>query len=205
MSSELLPVKGSPDNILALNTMQMVNSDNRLSHVINLVAYPLIVALSALYNAVALAVKLPFTLFHHTFGYIPTSQGRVMDSLPQDTDVKHFLWHVYKILMSPAQLAIFYPFSVFMPGTNVFFQRKLCLIDEIMAPPPLPPREDLPDPFMPPPPPGGAFVPPLPDRDDDASSSHAGTPPAAGTNQPNVSLILIADAKSKLKSTKIDK
>lgn len=184
MLSELLPVKGSPDNILALNTMEMVNSDNRLAHVINLVAYPLIVALSALYNTVALAIKLPFTLFRHTFGYIPTSHGRVMDSLPKDTELKHFLWHAYKILMSPIQLAIFYPFSVIMPGTNVFFQRSLCLIDGNIVPPLTPTRED--DDLPPPPPP----------RDEDPKPQPQVN---AGSNQPVIDPKEIAKALNKLK------
>lgn len=199
MSSELLPVKGSPDNILALNTIEMINKGNKLPHVINLVAYPLIVALSALYNTVALAVKLPFTLFRHTFGYIPTSHGRVMDSLPEDTDAKHFLWHVYKILMSPVQLAICYPLSVFMPGANVFFQRNLCLIDDVMAPPPLPPRDDdLPPPPPPPPPPPSSNPPP---KNDSASPQPAGGPAVAGTKQPSVGLNDITKALGQLKKT----
>ncbi|CDR34076.1 hypothetical protein [Criblamydia sequanensis] len=197
MSSELLPVKGSPDNILALSTMEMINKGNRLPHVINLVAYPLIVALSALYNTVALAVKLPFTLFRHTFGYIPTSHGRVMDSLPNDTDAKHFLWHVYKILMSPVQLAICYPLSVFMPGANVFFQRNLCLIDDVMAPPPLPPRDDdLPpgDDDLPPPP-------PLPRDEDPSSTPSVGNASHGGTNRIPLNLGDINSAKKNLKKT----
>jgi len=132
----VMPVKYSPDSLFFQGIDQMTQSDNSFvkhaaARATQLVAIPAIIAVSLLYNAVAITVKTPFLALRYTIGFIPTEKGRLADKFPEDTTATHFAWHAYKILVFWLDALPLYPIGLISPSTNVLVHRKLLLIPGI--------------------------------------------------------------------------
>lgn len=134
----VMPVKYSPDSLFFQGIDQMNQSDSffvkhAVARATQLVATPAIIAVSLLYNSVAIAVKTPLVALRYTIGFIPTENGRLAHKFPEDTTASHFAWHAYKILVFWLDALPLYPVGLISPSTNVLIHRKLLLIPGIQA------------------------------------------------------------------------
>ncbi|WP_143406494.1 hypothetical protein [Estrella lausannensis] len=133
----MMPVNYSPDVVFVNGLKEWTCSDKKtvaqgLTRLVSAVAFPIITLLGALYNAVAFAIKVPLTLIRYTIGFIPTKEGRVADLLPEDTTMKHMMWHVYRIVFTSANIVVFHPLLLLNPEVGIAYHEVLGLV----------PRED---------------------------------------------------------------
>jgi hypothetical protein len=131
-----MPVKYSPDSLFFEGIDQMSQSDNGivkrvLTCVVHAVAVPAIMIFSVTYNGIALAVKTPLVLLRYTIGFIPTKEGRIADYFPEDSTLKHYMWHAYKIAMIWIDIVPLYVVGLASPSKNVSLHRTFMLIPRI--------------------------------------------------------------------------
>jgi hypothetical protein len=128
----IMPIKYSLDTVFLNGVEDWRKSENGfkkevLPRMVALAAYPPILAIALLYNALAFGLKIPLCLARYTIGLIPTEQGLLMAFFPKSTSAGHLAWHAYKVFLFWVDVPL-YPLAIALPGANIWVHRKLCLI-----------------------------------------------------------------------------